>query len=305
MSVMNQPYAVPGRVLAVYRTVLALPGRLTDVELANLMAPEALQKEKEAGRDMVTETVKECVKMRLLTRADGRLTPAPGLAREVLALDTVDQHLPRELARLLLTLENDANRDLALSLAWYLAQDAYSAPGNWSDAQPVLREQLGDGDFRKRTGLTNSDPYNMMEYWAGYLGFARTLSRREQEVNFPDPTAYLGSRLAELVPGKSGLSHSLAGVMEKLARLCPIFEDGEFRRAVEKEITGVKPRERDHLSSTTALAWFRLQEEGEVVLLPDADPKDRRLLPDGRAGVKVVSLVRRPDRKKGGKSGAV
>jgi hypothetical protein len=300
MSFLNQTYAVPGRVLGVFRTVLALNGQLTEERLAALMAPGALQGETESGQDMVTATLRECVKCGLLTESDGRFGPTRGLPKEVLSLNTVDRHLPRLLARLILDPQNEANHDLALALAWFLAQDPYHAPGNWSEAQTVLREQLGEGELRIATGLTNADPYNLLEHWAGYLGFAQTLSRRDREVNLPDPTAFLRDHLDDLLGTRQGEWQSLAGVMERLSQRCPVFEGGSFRDRVEKSLQGTAlARDATHFSGTTALAWYRLRDENMIEIKADADAPDQILLPDGRGVSRPFALIRRrrPNRR--------
>jgi hypothetical protein len=296
MSFLNQTYAVPGRVLGVFRTMLALNRPVAEDELARLMAPAALQKEAESGQDMVTATARECVKCGLLNaqKKDGSLSLAAKVKKEALSFESVDRYLAYMLPQLVLDAENEVNHDLALALAWFLAQDPYHAPGNWSEAQSFLRDQLGEGELRKATGLTNSDPYNLLEYWAGYLGFAWTLSRRDREVNLPDPTAYLREHLDELLVGKDGEWQSLAGVMVRLAKSCPVFEGGVFRDRVETSLQGTPlARLTSQLSGATALAWYRLRDEDVVELKADADAPDQLLLPDGRGVSRPFALVRR------------
>src|SRR4051794_9580579 len=121
MSLMNQDYAVPGRVLGVYRTVRAFPGVYTRDELARLMAPDSLQ-DGESGRAMVEKTVDEC-------RHAGLFLPGEGKLELTTENRAQDDGLPDLLLRLFLVgPKKAANRDLGLSLAWFLAQPAGRAP---------------------------------------------------------------------------------------------------------------------------------------------------------------------------------
>jgi hypothetical protein len=299
MSVMNQDYAVPGRVLGVYRTVRAYSGPLTRDELSLLMAPRSLEhrgtsgreaeeadeEEGGVGRDMVAATAEECQKMGLLT------PPRGGDKLGVPASHAVDdEELPGLLTRLLLD-PAGPNTDLGLSLAWFLAQDPASGPTSWDSAEGLLREQMGQGEMRAATGLTNPNPYRMLEYWACYLGFARSYARRGKRVVSADPTAYLRRSLPALFDRKPGRPRSLAGVMNKLKDDCPVLEGGTHRRQTEKALTGKFPaRPENQLSGTTSLAWLRLEEEGLVRLTRDADARDKLLLSDGPQSV-PCSLV--------------
>jgi hypothetical protein len=62
---------------------------------------------------------------------------------------------------------------------------------------------------------------------------------------------------------------SLGDFILKLGILCPVFETGVYRVEVENK---VRTRETEqHLSSTTALALLRLQEEKTVELSKRSD----------------------------------
>ena len=92
----------------------------------------------------------------------------------------------------------------------------------------------------------------------------------------PDPTAHLRLRLAQALPGKPKTRHALPEVTNRLAQLSPVLEGGFLRADVER----VLAREAGHLSSTTALAWLRLRDEGLVDLTQESDATTL-LLPDG------------------------
>ena len=75
----------------------------------------------------------------------------------------------------------------------------------------------------------------------------------------------------------------------RLAQLCPVFEGGFLRAEIDRVLT----REPGALSSTTALAWLRLRDEGLVELTQESDAATL-LLPDGDRVEPVSHVVLRP-----------
>jgi hypothetical protein len=279
MSVVTEAYAVPSRLIGVYRYFVSRKGRSESVEtVVNLLAPESLRstgKESDAeggGRDMVRNTVREAVAMGLLTEQESEVSLNPALldaVKDPLAAEAV---FPRTLSDLFFRPERDSNHDLGRQVAWYLAQDAYGAPGTWPEVEKVVSEHFGDD----RIGLTNNARYGNFEDWVCFLGFAWTHVRGGKDVLTPDPTAHLRLRFAELFPGKANSRHTLPDVLGRLARVCPVFEGGFLREEIERLL----PREAGHLSSTTALGLLRLRDEGLIELTQESDAATL-LLPDG------------------------
>jgi hypothetical protein len=72
-----------------------------------------------------------------------------------------------------------------------------------------------------------------------------------------------------------------------LGRLCPVLETGAFREQMETRMGIVRGT---RLSSSTAFALLRLQEEGllELTLRSDADAM---ILPDGAEDVRVSEIT--------------
>jgi hypothetical protein len=284
VSVLSQPYAVPSRVLGIYRYLLRARGQHEAKEdLVALLAPDSLPRktaaaepgeeaEEGGGKDMVRKTLSECVAMGLLTETDGEVQVNPDLPKAARNQATAEQVLPLTLAALFFDQGRVANHDLGLAIAWYLCQDAYSAPHNWNTIDAYLREQVG-GD---RFGITNSTPYGMFEDWVCYLGFGWTHGLKDKSILTPDPTEHLRRRLPELF-GKPSVSCSFVEITGRLGILCPVFEEGFLRKQVEAQL---RPREAGQLSSATALAWLRLRDEGLVRLTRESDA-NLLVLPDG------------------------
>lgn len=279
MSVITEAYAVPSRLIGVYRYFVARKGRAEAIEsVVNLLAPESLRvtgKETDSeggGRDMVRNTVREAVAMGLLAELEGGVGLNPALLDGVKEPGAAEAALPKTLADLFFRPDCESNHDLGRQTAWYLAQDVCAAPGTWPEVEKAVSEQFGED----RIGLTNNARYGNFEDWVYFLGFAWTHVRGGKDVLTPDPTAHLRLRLPELFPGKVNTRHALPDVMSRLSRICPVFEGGFLRDEIER----LFPREPSHLSSTTALGLLRLRDEGLIDLTQESDAATL-LLPDG------------------------
>jgi hypothetical protein len=294
MSVLSEVYAVPSRLLGVYRYLVRARGQSEAGEtLERLLAPESLPRRAErdddtddeggSGRDMVRKTIAEGKAMRLFDGAEGEVCLHANLPDEARDPGTGEPSLPVTLTNLLFIKEHPENHDFGIGLAWYLTQDPYQAPGTWAEVDRALRDQVG-GD---QLGMKNSNPYRMLEDWACYLGFAWTHAQKGKPVLTPDPTAHLRRRLREVLPGKAGTRHPVGDVTLRLGQLCPVFEGGFLRSEVERQW---RPREDNHLSGSTALAWLRLRDEGLVELRQESDAATI-ILPDGDRTVPVSHLV--------------
>jgi hypothetical protein len=295
MSVITEAYAVPSRLLGIYRFLLRIKsqGESLDV-IEKTLSPESLvrpddgtgQAEREGGgREMVRKTVNECVAMGLFVQEDGTVRVNPALPDDARKPDTAEAAAPVTLSRLIFAADRDANHDLGKQVAWYLAQDALDAPGTWPETEKSITERFGDD----RLGLTNNLRYGNFEDWVCFLGFGWMHMRGGKSVLTPDPTPHLKLRLAEVLPGKPNTRHPLPEVMGRLAQLCPAFEGGFLRAEIDRVFT----REPGTLSSTTALAWLRLRDEGLVELTQESDAATL-LLPDGDRVEPVSHVVLRP-----------
>lgn len=273
MSVLtdSNQYACSSRVRGVFRYLLQKNGqREVREKLERYLSPESLIRGGEAddvSRSMIKGTVSECLKMKLLIADDDAPEPTvminPELPEQSRSKAKGDRLLPHTLASLMINTVSDANRNLALVIAWYLAQDAYAAPGNWPDFQATVLQQIG----AERLGM-NDARYSQFADWICFLGFAWRHNLKGNDLLTPDPTSYLRSALKTVVvTGRQ--PQGLGEFITKLGEYCPVFETGIFRLEIEKK---VKFRETEqHLSSTTSLALLRLQDEKLIQLSTRSD----------------------------------
>jgi hypothetical protein len=289
MSVYEQAYATPSRILGVYRYLLhAKRQRAARSELEALLMPENLplkdgqtasgstdeEPEERKGapkREMVQRTIDEAITMRLAASDGDDVLLHPDLPAAARSPESGEQVARRTLSSLLLSTENAANGDLAKVLAWYLGQDVYAAPSNWADVEQQHSEE------KKALEMTNSR-FGQLVHWSRFLGFAwahaapeKAGQRASRLALTPDPYWQLRWRLADLFAEQRSAVLPLAAVVGDLAVAVPVLEGGTFRNALEGRL--LPAREPHQLSSSSAHAWLRLHEDGIVRLAYRSDGK--------------------------------
>jgi hypothetical protein len=282
MSVLKTAYATPSRVAAVYRFLLA-QGRSTVSQetVEAVLSPTTLPDVE--TQDMVGGAVQESIKMGLVHREEGRLALHPDLPAAARDRKHGAARLPLTVTDLILR-GNEENHDLARLIAWYLAQDVTSAPGDRDSVSSALGDQVGND----KLGLTNDARFGQFKYWICFLGFAWMHARSGKEWMVPDPTRQLRWRLDTLFDSETRVSP--ARVVKRLAETCPVLEGGWLRKEVEDQI-GRRPER--NLSSATAHAWFRLEEEKVVQVERGSADAEVYLFPDGGAVVRCSALIRK------------
>jgi hypothetical protein len=239
------------------------------------MSPNALRGlPRGAGgrRDMITNTINECVKMRLLEDNAGAVSIRPALIAGSNDMAQWFRRLPLLLSELFSSSENEENHNLAQVIAWYLAQETQRPPGTWQ----LMSRAIADQNVVELLGM-NDARYSQFKDWICYLGFAWKHPKGSGELVMPDPTEQIRLRLPDLFAGVKNRTLPLGVAMDRLAAVAPVLEGGRFRNEVEKHLP---KREKQHLSPSTALAWLRLFDEGLVQLHEEADA-EMFVLPDG------------------------
>ena len=282
MSVLKVPEAVPSRIQGIYRYLLQTKGQREKKEtLGKVISPDQLvHQDKQSERPMFEKCLNECFKCGLLIEEKYEdkveILINPGLPEQARDRKKGDSLLPNTLANLFFASDNDKqDEDLGLVCAWYLAQDIYQSPSNWEQIQKQISKQQV-GNFLNNT---NDTRHGQMDYWMSYLGLAWGHALNKKRVTIPDPTVYLKRNLSYLFDQK-GETILLREFIKRLAQHCTLFETGHFREEIEQKIG---QRDTNYLSTTTAFALFRLQDEGyikldrksdaELMLLPKANNK--------------------------------
>ncbi len=273
MSILKEPLATPSRVRGVVRYLLQTKEKQEKREtLERMISPDELVKDVPSPRPMLRKTINELIKVGLLVGDEEKIAINPNLLEDVRNPQFGDKLLPNTLAYLFFASNNPDEEDFGLVCAWYLAQDIYKAPGTWEEVEQQVSKQ-GVGNLLK---MSNNTLYGQMDDWMCYMGlvWGHALGKR---VIVPDPTVYIQRNLKDLFQGQVRGKLQIREFIDRLAEKCPLFETGKFREQVEEKIGFRLP---NHLSTSTAFALFRLQDDGCIQLIKESDA-DLFILPSG------------------------
>ncbi len=270
MSVLKTGLAHPSRMRGIFRYLLHVKGQSEKVEvLERIVSPDKLVEGKSTPRPMFNDALRESIKCGLLVKEDNAIAINPNLSEDAKNPELGDKLLPDTLTNLLFASENEDEEDFGRVCAWYLAQDIYDAPGNGKEVETRVSEQKV-GEFLK---MSSDRLFVQMDDWMCYLGFVWHHGLGGKTVTVPDPSIYIKRNLQDLFAGQEEITTK--DFITRLATKCPLFETGKFREEVESKIGRRSP---NHLSTGTAFALFRLQDEGYIKLDRKSDA-DLMLLP--------------------------
>ena len=291
MSVLKTGRATPSRMRGIFRYLLEAPKQRENKEkLTRLLSPHELSegRNKSAEHPMFDAALRESIKCGLLIADNEDIAINFELPEASRHLQTGDKLLPDTLVELLFAADNKDEEDLGRLIAWYLAQDIYDAPDTWEKVEKLVAEQgVAESLDLKISSNTLS---GQVEDWMCYLGFAwgHALDSNKKLV-VAEPTAYLRRNLKDLFQGEAKAKLSIRDFIDRLAKKCPLFETGKFREQVEEKIGFRLP---NHLSTSTAFALFRLEDDGCIKLIRESDA-DLFIFPstDKEAGFSHIILM--------------
>ncbi len=278
MSVLKEPLATPSRVRGIFRYLLQTKGQSQKREvLERILSPDELVKNAPSPRPMLRKTINEILEkenkpgLLIEDKDKDEIAINPNLPEDARNLELGERLLPNTLAYLFFASDNSDEEDFGLVCAWYLAQDIYDAPGTWEAVEQQVSKQ-GVGELLK---MSNSTLYGQMDDWMCYMGLVWGHALDGKRVTVPDPTIYLKRNLKDLFNGQVGAELPIREFIDRLAKRCPLFETGKFRETIEANIGRRQP---NYLSTSTAFALFRLQDEGYIQLKRKSDA-DLMILP--------------------------
>ena len=286
MSILKEPLATPSRVRGIVKYLLQTKEKQEKREiLERVLSPNELVKDAPSPRPMLRKTIHELIKVGLLEEDEDKIVINPSLLEDVRNPQFGDQLLPNTLAYLFFASNNQDEEDFGLVCAWYLAQDIYEAPGTWEEVEQQVSKQ-GVGNLLK---MSNNTLYGQMDDWMCYMGLVWGHALGGKRVIVPDPTVYIKRNLKDLFQGQVRGKLQIREFIDRLAEKCPLFETGKFREHVEEKIGNRLP---NHLSTSTAFALFRLQDDGCIKLTRESDA-DLFIFPSGdkEAGFSHIILM--------------
>jgi len=265
MSILKEPLATPSRVRGIVKYLLQTKEKQEKREiLERVLSPNELVKDAPSPRPMLRKTIHELIKVGLLEEDEDKIVINPSLLEDVRNPQFGDQLLPNTLAYLFFASNNQDEEDFGLVCAWYLAQDIYEAPGTWEEVEQQVSKQ-GVGNLLK---MSNNTLYGQMDDWMCYMGLVWGHALGGKRVIVPDPTVYIKRNLKDLFQGQVRGKLQIREFIDRLAEKCPLFETGKFREQVEEKIGFRLP---NHLSTSTAFALFRLQDDDCIKLVKESD----------------------------------
>ena len=279
MSVLKTALATPSRMRGIFRYLLEAPKQRENKEkLTRLLSPHELSegRNKSAEHPMFDAALRESIKCRLLIADNDDIAINFELPEASRHPHTGDRLLPDTLVELLFAADNEDEEDLGRLIAWYLAQDIYDAPDTWEKVEKLVAQQGVAESLDLK--ISSNTLFGQVVDWMCYLGFAwgHALELNKKLV-VAEPTAYLRRNLKGLFQGQAKAKLSLRDFLDRLAKKCPLFETGKFREQVEEKIGFRLP---NHLSTSTAFALFRLQDDGCIKLTRESDA-DLFIFPSG------------------------
>ena len=269
MSVLKTALAAPSRMRGIFRYLLQAPKQCENRgKLTGLLSPDKLSEGRNKGAEhpMFDAALRESIKCGLLIEENEDIAINFNLTEEARHPQTGDKLLPDTLAKLFFASDNEDEADLGRLIAWYLAQDIYDDPGTWEEVEQLVAEQGVDESLDLK--LSSNSLFGQVADWMCYLGFAWSHALGGNKRIVAEPTAYLKRNLKELFQGEVQAKLSIAEFVDRLAKKCPVFETGKFREQVEEKIGFRLP---NHLSTSTAFALFRLQDDGCIQLIKESD----------------------------------
>ncbi|MEG4228100.1 protein DpdG [Microcoleus sp. N9_B2] len=269
MSVLKTALATPSRMRGIFRYLLQAPKqRENRKKLTRLLSPEKLSegRNKSAEHPMFDAALRESIKCDLLIEENEEIAINGHLPEASRHPQTGDKLLPDTLVQLFFASDNEDEEDLGRLIAWYLAQDIYDAPGTWEEVEQRVAEQRVAESLDLK--ISSNSLFGQVADWMCYLGFAWGHALGGDKIIVPEPTAYLRRNLKELFQGEVQAKLSIGEFVDRLAKKCPVFESGKFREQVEEKIGFRLP---NHLSTSTAFALFRLQDDGCIQLIKESD----------------------------------
>ncbi len=285
--------AVPSRVLGLVRLLAAAPGGdMSREELIELIQPRSLRrKEKEEADHLATETIASALEMGLVEEAGKsqrgtRLTLCSGLGSFRGRTEALDQALPSLIAGIALQpkLQGRTNK-FAQICAWFMLQSPAAMP----QGHEALKSAMEVGGISLRDlGLRNDTRWDMVVYWAKYLGLMWQRHGEMCRGLVADPSTFIRSHLSELLPQKGATSAD--SFREQLGKICPVLDGGEVHRQLAKQLEAagaLHARTDESLSDALSFSLRYLKREG---LLNYWCPDDQRTFLLMSRGEKVAFL---------------
>ncbi|MDB4370764.1 protein DpdG [Mariniblastus sp.] len=298
MTILNQTNDGLFNILIVIVRCISQLGPTSKSKLLELVYPTSIQSGKER---LASSTLRRWEQLGLFTIDDKEIVRvASGFSNSLLKSKFSNETLA-ECARHLLMqpsnndlfweTEKSLSADFTRALAWSLAMDAYSYPGNYKGVEILEQNTIASPEHRL---FTNSTRWSGFTSWAGFLGFGN----QHFGCFSMDPTCAINSLVSSLVPKATDVP--IAVFVESLSAKLPVLDRGKYRTLVEEKVRSSKliALGENELSTSLSRAILRLDEDGTLEIENKADAKDKRVLLGRDSKVlRIISHVRLGSKK--------
>jgi len=293
MSILNRPADGLLTVLLALRRALIAYGEQPEQELLGLVAPPSVVADGKG--DMARKTLTRWKQLGFFRDVDGVIALSEPIAR--ITVDDQDG-LRVAILKLILAPENNATvlgedsddgerskaADCTRALAWALIQDPYRFPSTYK-----IAESLQDKQGLKPKIFINDTRWNGFAEWAAFLGIAWLALQNL----VPSPAFAIRKVVRDVFLDTGELPQTEFFV--RLARVLPIVDGGNYRKAVEAQISQPWRRENlNEVSPSLSAALLTLEAEGTFRLETRSDAPTRMLVGAGGREVRLISHIVRP-----------
>ena len=264
----------PGNVAALVELLRVANRPLTESDAEELLHPPGMTAvlDKEPSSESVKKAIEVADWCKLVKRKDGVVVLADAL-KDIKAEDLL-AGLPLAASRGLFDrtwsgeIEKDRlnGGDLALVMAWFLAQDPFA--GELKADQLIL---AFGSQLNIKEDLVNNEKLGQLRRWAKWLGLGRQ-DVVDGSLFVPDPTVVVGRYVESLEEE----SYTGTGFVKELSKLCPVLDNGKIRKSVMATLRdGALPWESDpqKVSPALSLSLWRLNQSGKIHYGLEADAK--------------------------------
>jgi hypothetical protein len=265
MKIIHTFDPVPSRVIGLLRVLRQMKEEWIErTTIVEILQPAPIRGAQ--GTDPINEVIGAAIELGIVLedRTD-RAVPKLRIAESLVTDNEVEfnARLPRLLAKAALIPECEGKpNQFARACAWLVMQDPMAMPQGHGE---LKRRAEADGLSLDELGLKNDQRWDMLLYWAMYLGLAWQTKEQKCFGVIPDPSTYLLRHLDELLT--RGGPTPIHQFRDHLGLLCPVLDGGTIHRDIAGGMRTAgtlqwKPSER--LSGALSFALRYLKATGAI-----------------------------------------
>ncbi|HWD90803.1 MAG TPA: protein DpdG [Verrucomicrobiae bacterium] len=272
MKIYTTVEPVPSRMLAVAR-LLATTDSLAKEEILRRLQPLSTATSDQSGQ--AEKTLDAAVECGLVVKREVGYCLGQSVTKEERNPEELEERLPVILARLVLVPQINGEENLfASALAWFLTQPLLAMPQDHGGLKNRMEQ---NGLTLDAFGLRADTRWDMIVYWARYLGLGRQMAEEKARGLIPDPTAYVFRHLKELLTTKNKITAEM--FKQTLGALCPVLDGGAVFTRMDALVNPERPKHQ--LSEALSFALDRLQRRKVLRYWCPDDQRDFLLTDNG------------------------